>query len=166
MDALAEAGVQPERVFAEFAAHQFEIPVAPAIGLAAADRSVVLVQVVREIARRQGLRARFTPLLDSSEAGNGVHIHLNLLDASGRPALYDAARPGCLSELGSGSAAGILLHAPGLSALTAPSPVSAARLAPHHWSAGAVCLGQRNRETLLRLPPLVSLGGVADRRSR
>ncbi len=33
------------------------------------------------------------------------------------------------------------------------------RLAPHHWSAGAVCLGQRNRETLLRLPPLVSLGG-------
>ncbi len=160
MDALAEAGVQPERVFAEFAAHQFEIPVAPAIGLAAADRSVVLVQVVREIARRQGLRATFTPLLDSSEAGNGVHIHLNLLDASGQPALYDAARPGCLSELGERFAAGILLHAPGLSALTAPSPVSAARLAPHHWSAGAVCLGQRNRETLLRLPPLVSLGGV------
>ena len=45
-----------------------------------------------------------------------------------------------------------------LSALTAPSPTSATRLTPHHWSAGAVCLGQRNREALLRIPPLVSLG--------
>jgi glutamine synthetase len=159
MGALAEAGVQPERFFAEFASHQFEIPVQPTEGLAAADRAVVLREVVREVARRNELRATFTPLLSPAEAGNGVHIHLNLLDASGRSALYDAARPGCLSELGERFAAGILLHARALSALTAPSPVSATRLAPHHWSAGAVCLGQRNREALLRLPPLVSLGG-------
>jgi glutamine synthetase len=157
--ALAAAGVQPERFFAEFAAHQFEIPVRPAEGLAAADRAVVLREVVRDVARRHERRATFTPLLHPAEAGNGVHIHLSLLDASGRPALYDAARPGCLSELGERFAAGILLHARALTALTAPSPVSATRLAPHHWSAGAVCLGQRNRETLLRLPPLVSLGG-------
>jgi glutamine synthetase len=160
MGALADAGVQPERFFAEFAAYQYEIPVAPAEGLAGADRSVVLREVVREIARRHELRATFTPLLNPAEAGNGVHIHLSLLDASGRSALYDATRPACLSELGERFAAGILLHARALSALTAPSPVSATRLAPHHWSAGAVCLGQRNREALLRLPPLVSLGGA------
>jgi glutamine synthetase len=159
MGELAAAGVAPERVFAEFAAHQLEIPVRPAEGLAAADRAVVLRVVVREIARRRELRATFTPLLDPAQAGNGVHIHLSLLDAAGRPALYDAARPGCLSELGERFAAGILLHARALTALSAPSPVSASRLAPHHWSAGAVCLGQRNREALLRLPPLVSLGG-------
>ena len=64
MGALVEAGVHPERVFAEFAPHQFEIPVRPARGLASADRSVVLKEVVREIARRQGLVASFTPLLD------------------------------------------------------------------------------------------------------
>jgi len=64
-----------------------------------------------------------------------------------------------LSELGMSFAAGILAHAAALSALTAPSPVSAPRLRPHHWSAGAVCLGQRNREALLRIPPLVELGG-------
>ncbi len=162
MDALTQAGVQPERVFAEFAAHQFEIPVAPAEGMAAADRGVVLREVVRELARRHGSRATFTPLLDPAEAGNGVHIHLTLHDQAGRPVLYDATRPGCLSELGERFAAGILLHARALSALTAPSPVSAGRLAPHHWSAGAVCLGQRNRETLLRLPPLVSLAGAEE----
>jgi glutamine synthetase len=159
MGALAAAGVQPERFFAEFAAHQFEIPVRPTEGVAAADRAVVLREVVRDVARRHDLHATFTPLAHPAEAGNGVHIHLSLLDSSGRPALYDAARPGCLSELGERFAAGILAHARALSALSAPSPVSAARLALHHWSAGAVCLGQRNRETLLRLPPLVPLGG-------
>jgi glutamine synthetase len=159
MGALAAAGAQPERFFAEFAAHQFEIPVHPAEGLAAADRAVVLREVVRDTARRHERRATFTPLLSPTEAGNGVHIHLSLLDTSGRPALYDAARPGSLSELGEQFAAGILLHARALTALSAPSPISPTRLAPHHWSAGAVCLGQRNRETLLRLPPLVSLGG-------
>jgi glutamine synthetase len=158
--ALVEAGAQPERVFAEFAPHQFEIPVEVAEGVAAADRSVVLKEVVREVARRRGLRATFTPLLHPEEPGNGVHIHLNLIDAEGAPLLYDSARPGYLSELAGRFAAGILRHAGALSALCAPSPVSAARLTPHRWSAGAVCVGERNRETLLRIPPLVTLGAV------
>jgi glutamine synthetase len=159
MTALVEAGTQPERFFAEYAPHQFEIPVEVADGLASADRSVVVREVVREIARREGMRASFAPLLDPAQAGNGVHIHLNLLDAAGRSMLYDGGRPACLSEFGGRFAAGILKHAPALSALTAPSPTSAARLQPHRWSAGAVCLAERNREALLRIPPLVSLDG-------
>lgn len=158
--ALVEAGMQPERIFAEFAPRQFEIPVEATEGVAAADRSVVFKEVVREVARRRGMRATFTPLLHPEGPGNGVHIHLNLLDAHGAPLLYDAARPGCLSELGGRFAAGILRHAGALTALCAPSPVSAARLTPHRWSAGAVCVGERNRETLLRIPPLVALGGA------
>jgi len=157
MGALMDAGLEPERFFAEYATHQFEIPVAAAEGMASADRSVLLREIVREIARRQGMRASFVPLLDPAQAGNGVHIHLNLLDASGASLLYDAARPACLSELGGRFAAGILLHARALSALTAASPVSGARLTPHRWSAGAVCLAQRNREALLRIPPVVDL---------
>ena len=162
MGALLEAGMQPELLFSEYAPHQFEIPVGPAEGLAGADRSVVLKEVVREVARRHALRASFAPLLDPASAGNGVHIHLSLLDASGRPSLYDAARPASLSELGERFAAGILLHAGALSALTAPSPASAARLQPHRWSAGAVCLAPCNREALLRIPPLVTLAGAGE----
>jgi glutamine synthetase len=157
MGALVEAGVEPERIFSEYAAHQFEIPVAPAEGLASADRAVVLREVVREIARRQGMRASFAPLLDPEQAGNGVHIHLSLLDGGGASLLYDAERPACLSELGERFAAGILRHARALSALTAASPVSGVRLQPHRWSAGAVCLAQRNREALLRIPPVLEL---------
>ncbi|HEX4483066.1 MAG TPA: glutamine synthetase family protein [Solirubrobacteraceae bacterium] len=159
-DALRRAGVAPERFMPEYASHQFEIPVEPAAGLAAADRAVVLREVVREVARALGTRASFSPLLDPSEAGNGVHIHLSLLDADGYNPLYDAARPAGLSELGARFAAGVLEHAAALSALTAPSPVSAARLRPHRWSAGAVCLAQQNREALLRVPPLVTSAGA------
>jgi glutamine synthetase len=157
--ALDEAGAAPERFMPEYAAHQFEIPVAAADALAAADRAVLLREVVREVARRNEVRATFTPLLDPEQAGNGVHVHLSLLDDDGRTVLYDPACPGGLSALGASFAAGILEHADALSAICAPSPVSAARLSPHHWSAGAVSLGLRNRETLLRIPPLVaSLG--------
>ncbi len=160
MAALIEAGLQPEFITAEFAPHQFEIPLEPAEGLASADRAIAFREIVRELARRHQLRASFAPLLDPAGAGNGVHIHLSLLDAAGRPALFDTARPACLSELGERFAAGILSHAPALSALTAPSPASAARLEPHRWSAGAVCLARQNREALLRIPPLVGLAGA------
>ena len=161
MGALVDAGVEPERFFAEYAPRQFEIPVAPAEALAGADRAVVFKEVVREISRRAGTRASFTPLLDPEQAGNGVHIHLNLLDARGGSLLYDREHPACLSELGERFAAGILRHARALSALTAPSPVSGARLRPHRWSAGAVCLAQRNREALLRIPPVVELADAS-----
>jgi glutamine synthetase len=160
MDALTQAGVEPERFMPEYAAHQFEIPVKATEGVAAADRAVIFREVVRDVARGAGTRASFTPLLDPTQAGNGVHIHLSLLDGDGRSALYDQARPFSLSELGGRFAAGVLLHARALSALSAPSPVSGARLAPHHWSAGAAGLGAQNRETLLRIPPLVA--GLGD----
>lgn len=154
MSALVEAGTEPERFFPEYASHQFEIPVAPADGLQSADRAVIVREVVREMARREGGRATFVPLLDPSQAGNGVHIHLSLHDDRARPLLYDAGRPGRLSAAGASFAAGVLAHAGALCALCAPSPISAERLSPHRWSAGAACLGLRNRETLLRIPPV------------
>jgi glutamine synthetase len=157
MGALIEAGVQPERFIAECSAHQFEIPLAAAEGLASADRSVTLREVVREVARRQGARASFAPLLGPAEQGNGLHIHLRLVDADGTPLLYDPGRPACLSELGGSFASGILAHTSALTALTAPSPVSCTRLQLNRRSASAVCLGQRNREALLRIPPLSAL---------
>ncbi len=125
--ALAEADLEPERFIAEYAEHQFEIPVAPTDGVAGADRAVLLREIVREVARREGTRASFAPLLDPAQAGNGVHIHFNLLDASGRSLLYDADAPAGLSELGGRFAAGVLRHASALSALSPPPARSPAR---------------------------------------
>lgn len=160
VDALEEAGLAPELFFGEFAAWQFELPVGAADALAAADRAVLLRELIREVARRHGARATFAPLLDPDAAGNGVHIHLRLLSRDGAPLLFDPDRPGMLSELAGSFAAGVLAHAPALVALTAPSPVSAPRLAPHRWGAGAAALGVRNREALLRIPPVLSLASA------
>lgn len=157
MGALIQAGVEPDGLIVEGAPHQFEIPLARAEGLTSADRSVTLRQVVHEVARRQGTRASFAPLLDPGAQGNGVHIHLSLVDGAGAALLYDPDRPGCLSALAGSFASGILAHARALSALTAPSPVSCSRLEPNRRSASAICLGQRNREALLRIPPLLAL---------
>jgi glutamine synthetase len=161
MAALEEAGIEPERFIPESAPRQYEIPLIASEGAMSADRSVILRAVLREVARRLGLHVTFTALLDPAHPGNGVHIHLSLIGDEGENLFYDAARPGCLSALGGSFAAGILAHARALTAVTAPSPVSAARLQPGRRSAGAVCLGQRNREALLRLPPLITADGMA-----
>jgi glutamine synthetase len=160
MAALREAGVEPEMFLPEYGERQFEIPVAPAPGVSAADRSVVLKEVVREVARRLGRRVSFAPLHDPDGVGTGTHIHLSLTDEAGRPVAYDATRPGGLSVLAGRFAAGILQHLPAVLALTAPSPHSYARLVPHRWSVAAAVLGDRNREAALRICPVVPLGGM------
>jgi glutamine synthetase len=160
MAALREAGVEPELFLPEYGEHQFEIPVAPAEGVAAADRSVLLKEVVRETARRLGLRASFAPLRDAASVGTGAHIHLGLIDEQGNPAGYDPSRPGRLSETAGRFAAGILRHLPAVLALTSPSPHSYARLVPHRWSAAAAVIGEQNREAVLRICPVVELDGM------
>jgi glutamine synthetase len=157
--ALMEAGVEPETFLPEYGPRQFEVPTAPAIGVRSADRSVVVREVVREVARISGYTASFSPLCTPGGVGNGVHIHFSLVDPQGRSVLYDGSRPGELSELGGAFAAGILEHAGALIALTAPSGISQERFKPHNWAASQVILGLRNREAALRICPGSSLGG-------
>ena len=159
MAALRQAGLEPETFLPEYGLGQFEIPCAPAGGLVAADRAAAMREVVREVARRLGFRASFAPMSDPEGVGNGVHVHLSLVDSEGRPATYDPARPGGLSLAAARFAAGILEHLPALCAITAPSVVSYLRLGPHHWSAGFGYISERDREATIRIPPIVELSG-------
>ncbi len=158
MAALGQAGLEPEMFLPEYGQGQFEIPCAPAGGVAAADRAAAVREVVREVARTLGYRASFTPMADPEGVGNGVHVHMSLVDAEGHPVFYDPGRPGRLSATAARFAAGILEHLPALCALTAPSVVSYLRLGPHHWSAGFGSISERDREATIRIPPLVELG--------
>lgn len=150
---LDSAGLEPETWLPEYGRGQYEITVRPAPGIAAADRAVLLRELVRDLARRRGHRASFAPLPDPSDVGNGVHVHLSLHDREGRPALYAPDRPGRLSERGGAFAAGIVTHARALAAITAASPASYLRLVPHQWSVGGMYLADRDREALLRIAP-------------
>ncbi|GAA5160931.1 MULTISPECIES: glutamine synthetase family protein [Amycolatopsis] len=150
---LTECGLEPETWLPEYGERQFEITLAPGDALRAADRAVVLRELVRDLAIRRGLRASFAPLQRPGGTGSGVHVHLSLVDAKGDPVLFDEGRPGRLSHLGSRFAAGLLRHAAALTAWTAPSPVSFLRLVPGHWSVSGAFLGERNREALVRICP-------------
>jgi glutamine synthetase len=156
---LAEAGLQPENWLAEYGAHQCEITLAAADALTAADRAVLLRDIVRNLAHARGLKATFAPLLAPDAVGNGVHVHFSLRDNAGRPVMFDADRPGRLSAAAGSFAAGIVRHARALMAFTAASEVSYLRLAPHRWSATHAFLGLHNREAMLRLCPTVELAG-------
>lgn len=157
--ALLQAGVEPEVFVAEYGRDQFEITTPPVGGLEAADRAVVIREVIREIAARQGWRASFAPKTAVEGVGNGVHVHFSFAGPNGKPAAFDPHGPGRMSRLAAAFTAGVLKHLPALVAFTASSPISGLRLKPHNWSSSYTWLGERDRESSLRICPTVTIGG-------
>ena len=149
--ALSEAGCEPETILSEYGVDQFEATCRPAAALQAADRALAVREIVREIARNCGWRATFAPLLAPDAVGNGVHVHLSLWSGD-RPATSDESGIAGLSATAAAFVAGVLAHAESVCALTAPSPVSYARLQPGRWSAGRAVCATGDREALLRIP--------------
>ncbi|MFD1561892.1 glutamine synthetase family protein [Paraburkholderia silviterrae] len=160
--AMQDAGTGPEMILPEYGAGQFEVTMQPTRALRAADNAVIMRELVRELSRREGLHATFSPKLIPNGVGNGVHVHFGLLREDGTPCNYDAQGPGQMSAPLAHFCAGILRHLPALIALTAPSAISNLRLQPHHWSAAFTCIGVQNREASLRICPAVS-GASAER---
>jgi glutamine synthetase len=158
MAALQQAGIACENFLAEYGNDQFEITTPPADGLLAADRAVVIREVVRESARLNGWRASFAPKTAVAGVGNGVHVHFSFLGPSDKPTGFDAGQPGRMSALMAGFCAGVLKHMPALIALTAPSPISGLRLKPHNWSSSYTWLGEKDREATLRICPTLAFG--------
>src|SRR5690606_10208964 len=108
----------------EYAARQWEVTVAPAEALVAADRAIMLREIVRNVATRLGHTASFSPIVEEGGGGSGVHVHLSLLNGAGQPVTYDPSREGGLSAVAGSFAAGIIKHASALSALAASGVVS------------------------------------------
>ena len=151
---LTEFGYEPESFLPEYGKGQFEVTIAPTTALIAADRAILLREIVRDTAKRCDMVATFAPLTSPDGVGNGVHVHLSLWKA-GKPMTYEAGRQGDLSALAESAFAGILKHAQSLVAFTAPSQISFMRLQPHRWSAGGICIAKENREALLRICPQI-----------
>ena len=158
--ALHRAGVKPESYLPEYGPRQYEVTYAPAVGVTSADRAVIVRELARAAARSLGHRISFSPAVTPDIVGNGVHIHMSLVDLSGRPVMYDAGAPHGLSETGGRFVAGMLHHAAALCAVTAPSVISYLRLLPHRWSAAWTNAGFRDREACVRICPVVELEGV------
>jgi glutamine synthetase len=147
---FASAGLPVEQVHAEYGSGQYEVSIAPAEPLQAADHVVLGRLVIGRVARRHGLKVSFSPLPFAGGAGNGAHLHLSLA-GDGVPLLSGGTGPHGLTERGQAALAGILAGLPELLAVFAGSVLSASRLRPGLWSGAFACWGLENREAALRL---------------
>ncbi|MHC3467718.1 glutamine synthetase family protein [Streptomyces sp. 7R007] len=148
--AFAAQGVDVEQVHPEYAAGQFEISVGALDPVAAADRSLLVRQTIRAVARRHGFVVSFAPAVFAEGVGNGGHIHLSAWRDGVNLHAGGEGRYGMTAEAES-FAAGVLAHLPGLTAVTAPSPASYLRLKPSQWAGVFTAWGRETREAAVRI---------------
>ncbi|MFJ9737333.1 glutamine synthetase [Streptomyces sp. NPDC101166] len=157
--ACAAQGVDVEQVHPEYAPGQFEISVGALDPVAAADRSVLVRQTVRAVARRHGLRVSFSPAVTAQGVGNGGHLHLSAWRDGVNLHTGGERRHGMTADA-EAFAAGVLGRLPALTAVTAPSPAGYLRLKPSQWAGVFTAWGLETREAALRL-----VRGTAGRRA-
>jgi glutamine synthetase len=149
--ALEAQGLRVQQIQAEAGPGQFEIAIAAAEPLAAADHHVLLRLTIRRVATRHGFDVSFAPASAASEAlGNGCHIHWSAW--RGEMNVFAAGEPPLgLSDEGEAAAAGVLDRLHECCAVFAPSVTSYLRLRPQHWAGAYTTWGADNREAALRL---------------
>lgn len=143
----------------EDAAGQFEINYHYADALAAADRLMLFKLAAAQIAEEQGLVFSMMPKPFADRPGSGLHFHLSIADADGKT-VFSAAedRRGLgLSAIGYQFMAGLLQHAPALTALCAPTVNSYKRLlcgeslSGTSWAPATIAYGNNNRTCVARV---------------
>jgi glutamine synthetase len=127
-----------------------------------ADHAVITREMARAVAHRLGHSVVFSPKPDPDLVGNGVHIHMSLVDRAGRPATHSPGEPMDLSKPAQHFFAGVLHHMPAICAVTAPSPVSYLRLVPNAWAPTVIDLVCQDRGASLRICPVFAAATPAE----
>lgn len=150
VDSLAAAGVTVEQIHPEYGPAQFEVSVAAADPVSAADTSVLTKLVISAVSARRGLRASFSPAVLTDNVGNGGHLHLSFWQDGASVLAGGNGRYG-LTAPGESILARLLDALPALLAVGAPTPASYLRLQPSRWAGAYQIWGIENREAALRL---------------
>jgi len=130
---------------------QQEIDLRYADALTTADNLMTFRLVVQEVALEQGLAASFMPKPFRDHPGSGMHTHLSLFEGD-RNAFYEPGAPYQLSKVARAFIAGLLVHAPELTAVTNQWVNSYKRLAGGAEAPAWICWGHNNRSALIRVP--------------
>ncbi len=131
---------------------QHEIEVKPDDALKLSDASMIIKYFVKNLAFKYNKTATFMPKPFYGEAGNGLHVHMQLFkDGRSVFAGPDNNYAG-LSRLALNFMGGILLHTPALMGLVAPSTNSYKRLVRGYEAPVAVCFATGNRSAVIRIP--------------
>jgi len=144
-------GIHVEYSHHEVAMSQHEIDLRYTDALTMADNVMTYRLVVKEIARQHGVYATFMPKPIFGINGSGMHVHQSLFKGS-RNAFFEANGKYHLSEVGKSFTAGLLKHAPEITAITSQWVNSYKRLVPGYEAPVYICWAQMNRSALIRVP--------------
>jgi len=148
---LEEMGIEVEYSHHEVAPSQHEIDLRYTHALAMADNVMTYRVVVKEIAQKHGVYATFMPKPVFGENGSGMHVHQSLYKGS-RNAFFDADGVYNLSDTARCYIAGLLKHAPEITAVTNQWVNSYKRLVPGYEAPVYLSWARRNRSDLIRVP--------------
>jgi len=148
---LAEMGIEVETSHHEVAFSQHEVDMKYADALTMADRVMTYKVVVKQIASSQGFYATFMPKPAFGINGSGMHVHQSLFKGN-RNAFFDEKDPYHLSKLARHFIAGLMRHAPEITATTCQWVNSYKRLVPGYEAPAYISWGTRNRSALVRVP--------------
>jgi glutamine synthetase len=148
---LEQLGISVEFSHHEGGPGQNEIDLRYADALTMADNIMSFRTVIKEVAIEQGVYATFMPKPFTQHPGSGMHTHMSLFEGDTN-AFFDASGQYHLSKTARQFMAGVLRHAPEITAVTNQYVNSYKRL----WGGGEapsfVCWGHNNRSALLRVP--------------
>jgi glutamine synthetase len=136
----------------EYDPSQWEINCRHTDALQAADDAHLLKLAIKEIAAMHGLSATFIGRPVDGGGTSGYHLHLSLWDAAGGNAFEDAGAPHRLSDLARWFAAGVLEHARGMTAVTAPTVNAYKRFIAQELAPYFLDWGEDNRSVCVRVP--------------
>jgi glutamine synthetase len=149
--ALQSMGIRVEYSHHEVAPSQHEIDLRFDEGLKMADKTMTYRLIVKEVARQNGVYATFMPKPIFGENGSGMHVHQSLFKGE-RNAFYDPDDKYHLSDLAKHYIAGLLRHAPEITAVTNQWVNSYKRLVPGYEAPVYVSWARRNRSAMIRVP--------------
>jgi glutamine synthetase len=149
--ALQSMGIDVEYSHHEVAPSQHEIDLRYDEGLRMADKTQTYRVVVKEIARKHGVYATFMPKPIFGHNGSGMHTHQSLFKGD-KNAFYEPKDKYNLSDIAKHYIAGLIHHAPEITAVTNQWVNSYKRLVPGYEAPVYVSWARRNRSTMIRVP--------------
>jgi glutamine synthetase len=148
---LEEMGIPVEYSQHEDSPSQHEIDLRHTDALTMADTVMTVRLVVKEIAQAAGVYASFMPKPLAGVQGSGMHTHFSLFEGETN-AFYDPGDPHGLSKVAKGFIAGLVHHAPEITAVTNQWVNSYKRLVPGYEAPVNVSWARNNRSAVINVP--------------
>ncbi|XP_070192062.1 glutamine synthetase-like [Littorina saxatilis] len=150
-DLLGVMGVEVSSLMPEFTPGQWEITTEPQEGVRGGDVAFYVKNAVKGFFKTRGYHATFMSAKPSAETfGAGLHLNHSLWTVGGASAMLDQGKDDRMSESAKHWLAGILHHAPALTALCCPT-LNCYRRLFNLGAPGKVTWGLDDRNAMVRV---------------